>query len=88
MNEVWVFNGNTNHFPSGVFSSENAAKAWIARHNLEGTLTAYPIDTGVYEWAIEKGYFRPKKEYHYSSEFIGNFSTASQYHEHFANDED
>jgi hypothetical protein len=81
--QVWVFNGNRNHFPSAVFSNKRLAEEWIRRNQLEGTLTAYPLDISIYEWAIEKGYFTPKKPEHVSADFIANFSSASQEHHHF-----
>jgi len=85
--QVWVFNGNRNHFPSAVFTERRLAEDWIATHQLEGTLTAYPLDISVYDWAIERGYFAPKKEEHSSADFIANFSSASQEHDHFEKDE-
>lgn len=80
---VWVFHGVGANFAGGVFSSRAAAEAWIARHQLEGSLTEYPLDRGVYEWAIETGRFTPRKPEHSTSRFIGGFTTASQEHDHF-----
>ena len=48
-----------------------------------GVLTLYPIDVGVYEWAIEKGLFTPKKPHETEAEFIASFTTASQPHHHY-----
>jgi 3-isopropylmalate/(R)-2-methylmalate dehydratase small subunit len=83
MASIWVFNGERSSFPSGVFSTRDAAEAWIARHRLTGTLTRYPLDTGVYDWAVSRGHFRPAREHQRSPEFIARFSSASQDHEHF-----
>ena len=80
---VWVFNGVRSNFPSGVFSSKNAAEEWIKRNGLSGTLTEYPLDISVYEWVISKGYFTPKREEQRSADFIQQFSSASQDHEHY-----
>lgn len=80
---IWVFNGIGSHFPSGVFTSQALAEEWIAKHKLTGTLTLYPIDTGVYEWAIGKSVFKPKEDRHKTSEFIGRFSSAYQEHYHY-----
>ncbi len=85
--QVWIFNGNRNHFPSAVFTERRLAEDWIRRNQLEGTLTAYPLDISVFEWAIERGYFTPKKAEHTSADFIANFSSASQDHDHFERDE-
>jgi hypothetical protein len=85
---VWVFSGPHNHFPSAVFSSRDLAEEWVEKYQLRGTLTAYPLDLSVWEWAIERGYFIPKREEQTSSNFIGNFSSASQEHYHYGPDED
>jgi len=54
---------------------------------LTGTLTRYPVDQAVYNWAIEGGLFTPKNEKHKSPEFIANFSSATQEHFHFEDGE-
>jgi hypothetical protein len=41
-------------------------------------ITEYPVDVGVYDWAVTTGAFRPGKPRHSSSEFIGGFMTAAQ----------
>ena len=84
---VWVFNGNGARFPSAVFSSREKAEAWIAAHALSGTLTRYPIDQSVYDWAIEQGYFAPTGERHTTAAFIQNFSSAHQEHYHYEDGE-
>lgn len=83
---VWVFNGSGS-FPSGVFTSRDLAETWIRKHGLKGTLTAYPLDTGVYDWVIEKSYFTPKREDQKTPEFIGQFSSAYQEHYHYGYDD-
>lgn len=88
LKEVWVFNGPNNHFPSAVFTSRSLAEAWIEKHKLHGTLTAYPLDVSVYDWATGLGYFRPKSEAQTRSGFIANFSSSSQEHYHYGGDED
>jgi hypothetical protein len=80
---MWVFNGEGARFPSGVFSSRENAEAWIAKHALTGVLTAYPVDQGVYDWAVEKGLFRPKATKNIDARFIGGFTSASQEHFHY-----
>jgi len=84
---IWVFNGNHHKFPSGVFTDKQLAEDWIEKNKLTGTLTAYPINQGVYDWAIEKGYFKPKRDDQKTPSFIANFSSASQEHEHYENNE-
>ena len=83
LNEIWVFNGANGQFPSGVFSSQEQAEVWIAKYRLTGVLTQYPIDVGVYDWAIQSGFFKPKEEREKTSQFIQRFSSASQEHFHY-----
>ena len=80
---VRVFAGSREHWPSGVFSTREAAVQWIAEHRLTGMITEYPVDVGVYDWAVERGAFRPSKPKHSEPEFIGGFTTAVQEHGHF-----
>ena len=82
---MWVFNGASATFPSGVFSSREKAEAWIQLHGLTGVLTRYPIDIGVYEWTIEVGAFKPKRDDQTTPQFIQRFSSASQEHYHYEN---
>ena len=83
LSEVWVFNGNRGNFPSGVFTRRKIAEEWISQHQLTGTLTKYPLDQGVYDWATTRGFFVPKRPDQQSAEFIGRFSDASQEHYHY-----
>jgi hypothetical protein len=88
LKQVWVFNGNRNRFPSAVFTERHLAEAWIQKNRLEGTLTAYPLNISIYDWAIEKEYFTPEKDEQSSPNFIANFSSASQEHYHFEKEEE
>jgi hypothetical protein len=83
MNTIWVFNGSRAQFPSGVFTQREIAEQWIHENRLNGTLTAYPLDIGTFDWAVSKGYFTPKRDDQRSSEFIQRFSSASQEHYHY-----
>jgi hypothetical protein len=88
LKQVWVFNGARNHFPSAIFTERRLAEAWIQKNQLEGTLTAYPLNISIYDWAIEKGYFTPKNEEQASPNFIAKFSSASQEHYHYEKEEE
>lgn len=83
IDSIWVFNGKRNGFAGGVFTDVELAKQWIEKHKLTGVLTLYPVNVGVYDWAIENGLFKVKKEHDKATEFIGGFTTASQKHHHF-----
>jgi hypothetical protein len=80
---LWVFNGARGTFPGGIFTDLDRAEHWIEEHRLTGTLTAYPVDVGVFEWAIAEGLFRPRKPHETSPEFIGRFTSASMEHHHY-----
>lgn len=80
---VWVFHGTAGRLTSGVFSTRKRAEAWIKKHRLTGMLTAYPLDVGVYDWAVDRGDFKPKTERERSSEFIGGFTWATLKHYHY-----
>ena len=82
---IWIFTGNGGSLPSGVFLDLASAEQRINERNLSGLLTGYPVNQCVYEWAIEKGFFRPSKSYQKSSEFIARFTSASQPHYHYEN---
>jgi len=88
MKEVWVFNGAMARFPSGIFISLENAKDWIKKNRLSGALTKYPVDKGVYDWAIENDLFCPKEDKHKLPSFIGGFTCASMEHLHFENGEE
>ena len=81
--EIWVFNGNNSNFPSGVFSTKEIADAWIEKYQLSGVLTKYPVDEGVYDWAIAKGTFKIKRDDQTQPKFIQSFSSAYQEHYHY-----
>ena len=69
------------------FLSLALAEDWIRKHQLSGVLTNYPVDVGVFEWAIANGMFTPKDERQKSAEFVGRFSSASQEHWHYEDGE-
>lgn len=84
--QVWVFSGR-GPFPGGVFSTVDRAERWIEQHRLTGTLTAYPLDDGCFDWAVATGCtglsaekLAIKRE---DPDFIGQFSTAAQDHHHY-----
>jgi hypothetical protein len=80
MEKVWIFNGPRAQLPSVAFASKETAEKWIQQHRLSGTLTAYPIDVGVYDWAVAAEYFVPKRDEQCPPDFIQRFSSASHYH--------
>jgi hypothetical protein len=82
MDHVWIFKSG-GQFPSAVFTTRQKAEAWITANRIEGTLTKYPLDVSIYDWALASGYFVPKRDDQRTSQFIGQFSSASQEHYHY-----
>lgn len=80
---VWLFNGEGAHFASGVFSELSLAEDWISKHSLTGILTEYPVDEGVFDWAIEHNLFKPKPDKRLDAVFIGRFTSGAQEHFHY-----
>jgi hypothetical protein len=78
---VWVFKAERATFPCGVFSSVHAADAWITKYGLTGVLTEYPLDHGVYDWAVENSLFGRTKPP--TAEFVGSFTSQHQKHYHY-----
>jgi hypothetical protein len=70
-------------FASSIFTTKGQAENWISYHKLSGILTLYPVNQGVYDWALEHGFFEIKKDGQKESRFIQNFTTASQEHYHY-----
>jgi hypothetical protein len=85
---VWVFNGAESRFPGGIFLQKVSAENWIKKNKLSGILTLYPVDNGVYDWAIENDIFLPIKEHHFTPSFIQGFTSASMEHYHYENGEE
>lgn len=77
---VWIFNGEKSALPSGVFNKRELAEAWIAQHQLSGSLTPYPVNVGAYDFAVKAGTFVPAKDSEKTPEFIQHFSEARQEH--------
>jgi hypothetical protein len=84
MNYILLFHTTRSSFCGGAFTTREFAEQWIAKHKLSGVLTKYPIDVGVYDWAIENHKFTPKKENQFTPDFIGGFTTAGQEHYHYS----
>lgn len=80
---VWVFQGG-GRFASAVFETLEQAEAWIASRGVSGLLTLYPLGESSYDWAVRKGYFRPKRPEHETPEFIAAFTSGYQHH-HYEN---
>lgn len=81
---VWLFNGETSHFPSAVFLSFTRALNWIERYSLTGTLTRYPLDKSVFDWAVENDFYQPNSTCRKCGpKTVANFSSAYLEHFHF-----
>ena len=81
---LWIFNGTNSQFPGGVFTSRELAETWIRTRRLSGTLTAYPIDEGCFDWALRVGAVTGRaRERGNEPGFVGSFSSAVQEHYHY-----
>ena len=81
---VWLFNGEASHFPSAVFLSFTRALNWIERYSLTGTLTQYPLDKSVFDWAVENEFYQPNStRVKCGPKTVANFSSAYLEHFHF-----
>lgn len=87
MEYAWLFNGEMGRFASAVFTELTLAEDWIKSNRLTGVLTRYPINIGVYDWAVKEELFSIKAEEHTSPLFIGKFTSAGQEHYHYENGE-
>lgn len=87
LQKIYVFNGNNSTFPSGVFTEYELALSWIENHKLSGILNLYPLDVGLYDWAISNNFFIVKTENQKKSNFIERFTCASIEHFHFVDGE-
>jgi len=81
--EVWIFVGDTGRFPSAVFERVEDARQWIRTNNLTGTLTLYPLNQGVFDWALANSHFELKAGRAATPSLVQNFSSAYQEHYHF-----
>ncbi len=85
MTTIWCFNGG-GQFPVGLFDDLDKARAWIAHNRLSGVLTAYPLNAGVFDWAVEQGHvtlaLKVKADQN-KPDFVATFTSASQQHFHF-----
>ena len=86
-NQIWVFMGIGATHPCAVFSTKETAEEWIRQWNVSGTVTAYPLDQSVYDWAIAKQYFVAKFPSQSEPAFVQRFSSAYAEHYHYEDGE-
>jgi hypothetical protein len=84
--DVWVFQATGARLPCGLFRTREGAEEWILLHRLSGLLSGYPLDIGLYEWALATGRFTPKSDESNSPRFVGTFNRAVD-HYHFEDGE-
>ncbi|MEP3450095.1 MAG: hypothetical protein ABJN65_05595 [Parasphingorhabdus sp.] len=85
MESVWIFQGEDAEFCSAVFKQHADAEIWINEDKFSGILTKYPVDTSVYDWAVQERHFQPDIDNLKAGRFIQNFTTAAQEHFHYQN---
>lgn len=82
---IWIFHGEKAEFCSAIYSELEQAEDFIKKYSLSGTLTNMPLDKSIYEWVIEKGFFKPTKDYQHNNKFIQRFTSTYLEHYHYKN---
>ena len=84
---VWVFLDGVSQAPGGLFTTREKGEVWIRQHKLSGSLSAFPIVEGCFDWADRVGAVNMKPEKLALKRgdpfFIGSFTTVSQEHYHY-----
>lgn len=87
INEVWVITGG-GIFPCGCFTSLEKAEEWIRTNKVTCTVTKYPLNECLYDYAVAHGYLKPHRKYQFLPKFKAKFSCANSEHYHYAFDEE
>lgn len=78
---VWVFQCKSAE--AGVFTEFRLAALWARQHKVSGLLTRFPLNQGIYDWAVENDYLTEKQIGHgREGLYLGTFK-----HFHFENGE-
>lgn len=85
---LWIIQSCENQNIIGCFTEKQAAEKHIHQHQLKCTLTQYPIDISVYDWAIAHQYWTPKSDLQKSSKFKERFNSAYLDHDHYGQNQD
>lgn len=80
---VWVFMGDRGQYPMAIWTTIDAAHRYIHDNQLSGSLTAYELNSPVYDWAINNEKFKPSKDQHRSVKFRQTFTNQFQEHYNF-----
>ncbi len=84
---IYVFIGVDAGFPTAVFNSMGEMELFIGQNKLTGIVNKMPVGISLYDWAIQKEFFKPKRDYQKEAKFIQSFSCASMEHWHFEDGE-
>lgn len=87
MNYVFVFIGDGALLPSGMYEKYDDAMDWVKKNKLSGSLHRLPVNVGLYDWALEKGFFEAKQDHQKTARFIERFQCASVDHWHIEDGE-
>lgn len=78
---IWIL--QRGQFPYAVFDDFDRACKWIEESKASGLMTGYPINQTALSWALDKGFFKAKKEEHDTIAYEETFTSASMPHYHF-----
>ncbi len=82
--EAWVFKSEGTHGVGAIFLDLTKAEDWISKHSLSGILLCYPVDEGVFDWALREGRIKKKFAASASKHIIGAFCSGL-HHYHYDN---
>lgn len=86
MDFIWIVQGTEKHNIIACFEQQERAEAFIHAQQFKCILMQFPINISVYDWMIEKQYFKPKTDLEKSKRFKERFSSAYLAHDHFYQD--
>jgi hypothetical protein len=75
---VWVFTpaSAASKFPTGVWTSREAAEAWIRSVDARGVLSAYTLDESAWDGNVRLGLLKLSKPERSEAKFKRTFTTA------------
>jgi len=80
---VWLFSpvDAPSRFPAGIWTTREAAEAWIASVDARGVLSAYTLDESAWDANVRLGLLKLSSDERSTSRFKRQFTTAlDHYH--------
>ena len=83
MQFIWLIQGTEKQNIIACFEEKEVAEAFIHQQQFKCILMQFPVNISVYDWMIEKQYFKPKTDLEQSKRFKERFRSSYLPHEHF-----